>query len=297
MNQLSSVFDYSSLPKEIADFLKEKENKMNVAVSNAYTEIGQNLKEAQEELSKHGYGCFEEWYTAIGMKKNQVYRLLQRYELIVANCNKRDLIEDLPISLVHEISKPSANPEAVQAVLNEDITTRKEYLELLKSLKQAQKQAETAKNSANHFEHLWQEAKNQPPQIIERPIEVVPDSLKKKIENLEFENNDLRHGYKNAKQKLLEYEVKDTAEFDEEKSRRQLNKLQLDANYNSLEVRVHINKFLEKVAISSYMLGAIASSDAPTKKSLQQGIQMLEEFTKQIKGAINGRIIGGNSNE
>ncbi|MNW62329.1 hypothetical protein D3C74_404520 [compost metagenome] len=166
-----------------------------------------------------------------------------------------------------------------------------------KALQQAQKQAETAKNSAIHYEHLWQEAKNQPPQVIERPIEVVPDSLKKKIENLEFENNDLRHGYKNAKEKLLEYEVKDTTDFDEEKSRKQLHRLQLDANYNSLEVRVHINKFLEKVAISSYMLGAIASSDAQTKKSLQQGIQMLEEFTKQIKGAINGRIIGGNSNE
>ncbi|AWV39743.1 hypothetical protein FTE28_21560 [Bacillus licheniformis] len=38
-----------------------------------------------------------------------VYRLIQRYELISANCAEQaDLLEDLPVSLTYEIARPSA---------------------------------------------------------------------------------------------------------------------------------------------------------------------------------------------
>ncbi|CAI8846831.1 hypothetical protein [Bacillus licheniformis] len=38
-----------------------------------------------------------------------VYRLIQRYELIVAICDEQaTLLEDLPVSLTYEIARPSA---------------------------------------------------------------------------------------------------------------------------------------------------------------------------------------------
>ncbi|MEC0485767.1 hypothetical protein P8828_13155 [Bacillus glycinifermentans] len=42
------------------------------------------------------------------MSKEQANRLIQRYELIVANCDEQILLEDLPVSLTYEIARPSA---------------------------------------------------------------------------------------------------------------------------------------------------------------------------------------------
>lgn len=43
-------------------------------------------------------------------KKDAVNRLIQRYDLLVANCDDqhRQLLEDLPVSLSYEIAAPSA---------------------------------------------------------------------------------------------------------------------------------------------------------------------------------------------
>ena len=77
-------------------------------VGKAYTELGKELYEAQQGLSKKGYGCFEEWFTTLGFKKRNVYRLIDRYKLVRANLAQTDLLEDLPVSLSYEIASPSA---------------------------------------------------------------------------------------------------------------------------------------------------------------------------------------------
>ncbi|MFK4167681.1 hypothetical protein ACI2LM_15690 [Paenibacillus lautus] len=145
-------FDYSTLDSVTADFLKSKEISMSKIVGQAYTEIGRELSEAREALAQHGYGCFEEWYTTLGFKKDQVYRWIGRHELIVANCEKRELIEQLPVSLAYELSRPSANPDAVKAVLDGEIHTHKEFKELEKSLKAAEKAAAESEQRAQQAE-------------------------------------------------------------------------------------------------------------------------------------------------
>lgn len=85
---------------------------MNEVVGKAYTELGRELKEARDRLagSNQHDGVFRKWCEAIGMKKDAVNRLIQRYDLLVANCDdqRRQLLEDLPVSLSYEIAAPSA---------------------------------------------------------------------------------------------------------------------------------------------------------------------------------------------
>ena len=103
------TFSYEQLDENTAKFLRAKENNMREIVGRAYTELGRELKEAQECLAKNRYGCFREWLRSIGIKKDAAIRLIQRYELIVSNCDsKTDLLEDLPVSLTYEIARPSA---------------------------------------------------------------------------------------------------------------------------------------------------------------------------------------------
>ncbi|MDI6678891.1 hypothetical protein QMA02_24105 [Bacillus wiedmannii] len=142
MSNEIKVFDYRQLNGSTAEFLRKKENNMREIVSKAYTDLGRELKEAQDELSKHGYGCFVEWYKSLGYKNDKVYDLINRYNLIFGNSEKRELLEDLPVSLTYRIAKPSAESteskrQAKQAVLSGEVKTLKEYGELEKALRQA----------------------------------------------------------------------------------------------------------------------------------------------------------------
>lgn len=125
----NKTFDYSIVENEIADFLKEKEINIKNVVSRAYTEIGEILSEAQDRLANHHGGIFEKWYESLGFKKDKVYRLISRYRLVLANCENKTLIENLPLSLSYEISKESCPEELKNKVLEGEIRTLKEFQE------------------------------------------------------------------------------------------------------------------------------------------------------------------------
>ena len=122
-------FDYSEIDLEIAQYLKQKEYDIKSIFSKAYTEIGEILWEAQEKLSNHHGGIFETWYESLGFKKDKVYRLIARYKLVLANCENRNLLENLPLSLSYEIAKDSCDQELREKVLKGEIKTLKEFNE------------------------------------------------------------------------------------------------------------------------------------------------------------------------
>src|SRR5699024_6010061 len=138
---------YKGLPDNLTTFLRKKESNMREIVGKAYTDLGRELKEAQDALAKNGYGCFEKWFTSLGFKKRNVYRLIDRFNLVRANLAQSDLLEDLPVSLTYDIAKPSAEstPAKAQAkaeVLAGEIASRKAYKERIKELEEKARQAE-----------------------------------------------------------------------------------------------------------------------------------------------------------
>ena len=125
----STPFNYNQLDDPTASFLKERENNIITIASNTIVQTGKELNEAQERLSKCGYGCFEEWYTSLGFKKQTVYNYINYFKMIVQRLDKQELIEALPKSLVYEIAKPNADKEAKEQVLVGNISTLKEFKE------------------------------------------------------------------------------------------------------------------------------------------------------------------------
>jgi len=203
-------------------------------------------------------------------------------------------------SLVLARMDPEVRQKVEQSVDINEATVRQlkaaedKIREAERAKEEAERRAEQAANDARHWQGV---AKSQPVRVETKTVEVVPDHIKKKMDQLEFDNTNLRHGYKSAKEKLQQYELRNTVEFDEEQARKQREKLQHEADFNTLELRVHINNFMEKVAITSYLKGAIASADPVTKKRLTESVVMLESFVEEIKSALNGRILGGVVNE
>ncbi|XOT26507.1 hypothetical protein ACLQ7P_17270 [Bacillus subtilis subsp. subtilis] len=190
-NELSTEFKYDLVDQSTAEFLKQKEFNMREIVGKAYTELGRELKEAQDMLAKNGYGCFRSWIESLGMKKDAVNRLINRYDLIVANCDDQELIEDLPVSLTYEIAKPSSESteskkQAKEAVLNGEVKTLKQYKELEAKLRKAEE------DNKNLSYELNQEKKNKT--VVEKVIDNTDykqiDTLKKELEykNKKYEN-------------------------------------------------------------------------------------------------------------
>ncbi|AHE62753.1 hypothetical protein [Borrelia parkeri] len=122
-------FKYEKLDKEIADFLKIKQYEIFSIFNNTYTEIGRILKEAQEKLRGNNQydGLFYKWFTSMGFKKDKVYSLISRYELLVENSDKQLIINNLPLSLSYEISKKSCPTHLKMEVLNGKIKSLKEF--------------------------------------------------------------------------------------------------------------------------------------------------------------------------
>lgn len=157
-------FKYEQLDESTADFLRQKESNMRQIVGKAYTELGKELYEAQQELANHRNGVFEEWYTALGFKKQSVYNYINRYKFIVQQLDDKEDIEsfeELPAPLQYAVANPNAEstPEKAQAkteVLAGDIATLKEYRERIKGLErkaeQAEQQAEAERKERERLE-------------------------------------------------------------------------------------------------------------------------------------------------
>lgn len=181
--EVTKEFDYTQIDIETAEFLKLKVSNIREAVGSAETKVGKELHEGRSKLSKHGYGCFEEWYTSLNLKKNKVYDLINRYELIVGNSNKRELLEGLPLSLSYEVAKSSADPELKKQVLDGEIDSLKEWK---KKVNQLEMRAKAAEGSVAKLSEKLEEEMNKP--VITKTVEKLPaDYEETKRKNVEIQ--------------------------------------------------------------------------------------------------------------
>ena len=102
--------------------------------------------------SKHGNrgeDTFRRWCESIGVGKSTAYKLLQVAALFDASSpRQQQVLEELSPSLLYAAAKPTAPADLVQAVKSGDITTHKQYQELLKENQQLRADRVNALNAA-----------------------------------------------------------------------------------------------------------------------------------------------------
>lgn len=149
------VFDYSGLDDNTAERLKGLAERANMLRSNFVTDMALIVSSAHWYLcgvvapcdnSKHGNRgdkSFRAWCASIGIGKDTAYRLLNVQTLIDGSTDDElRLLEKAPAKLLYAAAKPSAPAELVQAVKDGDITTHKQYQELLKKYQKGQAELE-----------------------------------------------------------------------------------------------------------------------------------------------------------
>lgn len=204
MNEIKQTFDYSVVDTNTASFLKLKEQEMHSIVLNSSVQLGEKLIEAQEKLAKYNTGTFEKWFVSLGLKKQTVYNYINQAKFVhqMDESKQIEMFQELPMTLKTEISKPSAEPEAVELVLSGDIKTTKEYRELEKQLKAKDEQIAT---QAKMIDDLSE----QEPQVIEKKVvvEKIPadyENLKTTNEQLEKQLSSVRN---DLKMKKMQYDL------------------------------------------------------------------------------------------
>lgn len=316
-NNTTSSFDYAVVDSETASFLQQKETNIEGIYHKARFDVGRELKETQELLSKCGYGCFGQWCESIGFNREMSSRLIQYHELIVRNSDKRELIESLPKTLAQEIARPSAPEDLKQAVLNGDITTHKEYQQLLKAQKEAEQRAQEAEQRAdNLFKSLEQartkaatvnniEAANETlrtanqllenkiktvgdPIIVEQPVQVFPPDY----ERVKRENAELKAKQQNISLQQLAQVDENCRQYaktiaEEEKAAKLVDKIL------SVLLDLPADNEIEEMARCYLKFSPADMHDEiiVTCNEIETGITRLQKLNVALKGSTKMRVV------
>lgn len=138
------TFDYSGLDEQTVNDLHLAEREY--AAGKRLAEIGlhrmaDGVAIAHEALvpiwdkrnNQYSEDTFRRWCESIGVSKSAAYRLLQVTALFDnSSPEQQKILDSLSPSLLYAAAKPTAPADLVQAVKDGDITTHKQYQELLK---------------------------------------------------------------------------------------------------------------------------------------------------------------------
>lgn len=158
------AFDYSGLDEQTVNDLHLAEREY--AAGKRLAEIGlhrmaDGVAIAHEALvaicdkrsNQYSKDTFRRWCSSIGISKDTAYRLLQVTTLFDNSSPKQQkVLEELSPSLLYAAAKPTAPADLVQAVKDGDITTHKQYQELLKENQQLRADRVNAINAARQAE-------------------------------------------------------------------------------------------------------------------------------------------------
>ena len=155
------AFDYSGLDEQTVNdlHLAERECAAGRRLAEAgLRRMADGVAIAHEALvpnwdnSKHGNrgeDTFRRWCESIGVSKSAAYRLLQVTALFDnSSPEQQKILDSLSPSLLYAAAKPTAPADLVQAVKSGDITTHKQYQELLKENQQLRADRVNALNAA-----------------------------------------------------------------------------------------------------------------------------------------------------
>ena len=162
-----AVFDYSGLDVRTVDALHCAEKRIREARREYIADVAEAVAIVHDELcggvvhnvdnSKHGNrgeDAFRRWCESVGIGKTTAYKLLQVNALLSgATPEEQDTLAAASPSLLYAAAKPSAPADLVQAVKDGDITTHKQYQELLKENQQLRADRASALNAAQAAEH------------------------------------------------------------------------------------------------------------------------------------------------
>lgn len=301
IEEMKKTFDYSLVDNETADKLKKYDRQLNMLYNNYTIEVGEILFNANKEFSNPKDGTFIKWVEYKGFKRQSAYNYMNIYKAFqsLESIDEQKHFLSQSKSLQYEMSKPSANKKANQAVFSGDIKTHKEYKELERQLKQReqqnaqlQSQMQQAQRSEQIALQKLENAQNKTPEVIEREVvkEVVPDDVKRQLEQFKQKFERESNNANELREELEKYR-KSFSDPNQAYEEKELNRLERESSINAHKIAISIQNFIKENSVETYRLDTIIKANPKSKERLEENVALLKEFTSNLEAMLNGRII------
>lgn len=310
-DEMRPAFDYSGLDAQTVDDLhfaeKEYQHGKKLA-ERGLVHMGNAIAAAHDALcgvvqqldnSKHGNrgdDSFRAWCCSIGITKSTAYNLLQVSALMDGSSpRQRAILEALPPTLLYAVAKPSAPAELVEKVKNGEVSTNKEYQDLLAQIKAEKERADAAEAERDKLlgaqnRAAWAESHIQ-------DVEAQRDAALADVQGLTEQNAKLQQSYHDADESRIAANLqrqKAEAERDRAETRAQEAEKQLEGSRQVAEAaKLRGDKLkAENDALKSQPITAVVDEEEVDRRAGEKAYQMAAEMTADLRAQLEQTASG-----
>lgn len=303
---LANSFDYSMVDSLTANFLQGELQKMNQIAQDTRYKMGKELSVVRDRLSSHYQGVFTKWYESLGLDRHDVYFWINEFEFSQNLENTKQIanFDSIPKTLKKDVMSKSSSGEAKEAVLNGDIKTHKEFIELEKKLKQKEQAIQDKDSQISKQAEMIDSLNEREPQVVEKTVTVekIPDdyeaikqkaqqadSIKEQLEKAQQQADYFKKESESAKQ-LIKIQ-------DDEADQKRLERLKREADINIYTLSSNIKSFLNENMLLDDDLNQLSEMSEEAKINIDSRLEELQKFVDLIKQTTTGRkVIEGSFN-
>lgn len=310
-DEMRPAFDYSGLDAQTVDDLhfaeKEYQHGKKLA-ERGLVHMGNAIAAAHDALcgvvqqldnSKHGNrgdDSFRAWCCSIGITKSTAYNLLQVSALMDGSSpRQRAILEALPPTLLYAVAKPSAPAELVEKVKNGEVSTNKEYQDLLAQIKAEKERADAAEAERDKLlgaqnRAAWAESHIQ-------DVEAQRDAALADVQGLTEQNAKLQQSYHDADESRIAANLqrqKAEAERDRAEARAKDAENQLAGSRQVAEAaKLRADKLqAENAALKKQPIAAVVDEEEVDRRAGEKAYQMAAEMTADLRAQLEQTASG-----
>lgn len=241
--------------------------------------------------NQHSEDTFKSWCLSIGITKDSAYRLLQ-VSALMDNSSPRQqkVLKELSPTLLYAVAKPSAPAELVEKVKNGEVSTNKEYQDLLAQIKAEKERADAAEAERDKLlgaqnRAAWAESHIQ-------DVEAQRDAALADVQGLTEQNAKLQQSYHDADESRIAANLqrqKAEAERDRAETRAQEAEKQLAGSRQVAEAaKLRGDKLkAENDALKSQPITAVVDEEEVDRRAGEKAYQMAAEMTADLRAQLD----------
>lgn len=255
-------------------------------------------KHAHDLTANHYQGSWGKWCTAVGISRDtgdNMVRVAEQFGNI--QLEGKSILDVQPLKLLYAAAKPSTPEVVKQAVFTGDITTYKEYQELMAQLKAEKDRADAAEKSAQnarkenaYFKELVKSAEAQTHKDAEKREEAESryESALADISGLKEQNAQLQQSYHDADESRIAANLqrqKAEAERDKAEARAKDAENQLSGSRQVAEAaKLRADKLQEEnAALKKQPIAAVVDEEEVDRRAGEKAYEIAAGMTANYK--------------
>lgn len=296
-------FDYSGLPEQAVENLHFAEDEyrhgkqmaerglvhMGNAIAAAHDALcGTVVQQLDNGQFAKKDDTFRAWCCSIGITKSTAYNLLQVSALMAGSSpRQRAILESLPPTLLYAVAKPSAPQELVEKVKSGDITTHKQYQDLLAQIKAEKERADAAEAERDKLlgaqnRAAWAESHIQ-------DVEAQRDAALADVQGLTEQNAKLQQSYHDADESRIAANLqRQKAEAERDKAEARAHKAEDALKHQPITAVVDEEEVDRRAAEKAWSLADARNRELQEENDrLKKNSAQLERRMKAVTSRMN----------